>query len=105
MTIQEIKCDLYNKIASTIEQAMWLNNPPRKYFAYVNAEKKTLTTWTGEKLGDINFINCYSCPAFGGYTHRVSIRVKGTNGAWYSGTYYKSSGDYARITLTAKKGW
>ena len=95
-----------NEERSALEVYNFANNAYDKYFAYVNEATRKLTTWMGETLGDIQFGVEYKSPAFGGFrTKRQSIRVHAINGLWYSGTYYKSSGNYARIKLTVKKGW
>ena len=82
---------------SAIETYEFINNPPERYFSYVNEDNKTMTTWTGEVLGKIVNYTPYRCPAFGSMSRRVAIRVKAINGREYYGTYYKSSGDYCRV--------
>jgi hypothetical protein len=77
----------------------FVTNPPDKYFLYINDTNRTATTWTGEKLGNVGF-GCEYRDNFGG--KRVPITVYAINSRTYHGTYYKSSGDYARIR--AKKG-
>lgn len=94
-----------NEERSALEVYNFANNAYDKYFAYINETTHKLTTWTGETLGDLNFGREYHVWSFGTRTTRQSIRVHAINGLWYSGIYYKSSGNYARITLTAKKGW
>lgn len=98
-----------NRETSRKEVEEWLANPPSSYIAYVKERENLggmgvnrvspylrgdLITWMGDKLGAI----------YGGLPYkdnmgatRVSIDVVGTNGVLYYGTYYKSSGDYARI--------
>jgi hypothetical protein len=80
----------------------WNTNPPTKYFAYVNEKTKKLTTWTGDILGTVRLGAPYKTYGFGVST-RCPIWVKGTNGKTYYGTYYQSSGDYARITINKKQ--
>jgi hypothetical protein len=85
-----------NDERSEVEVYEFLNSPPLKYFAYVkSAPKAVLTNWMGYVLGDI---------VKWGYAHkgnmgdvRVAITVRAINGYMYTGTYYKSAGDYARI--------
>jgi hypothetical protein len=69
-------------------------NPPDKYFLYISEADRTATTWTGEKLGDVSFGREFR-DNFGG--KRQPINVRAVNGKTYHGTYYKSSGNYARI--------
>lgn len=99
-----VETECRNSITSAHEVYEWLHNPPAKYFAYVKLTTDRqgygagiLTTWTGEKLGNLHAGRRYRS-GFGYDTYRRSISVVGTNGVKYYGTYYESSGDYARIT-------
>lgn len=85
-----------NEERSAVEVYEFVTNPPDKYFLYINCTKRIATTWTGDKLGDVSFGSEYR-DNFGG--KRVPITVYAINGKRYHGTYYKSSGDYARIKL------
>lgn len=84
-----------NAATSAAEVASFKADPPEKYFLYVNEAKKTVTTWTGEHLGSCLFGRDWRSN-FGDI--RVSIEIRAVNGSRYHGTYYKSAGDYARIT-------
>lgn len=81
---------------SQIEFYEWMTNPPTKYFSYVDFRAGKLTTWTGEVLGEIDFVSRWKSNM--GDT-RYSIRVDGTNGKRYYGTYFSSAGDYCRLTM------
>ena len=81
---------------STLEVYDFVDNPPDKYFAYVNSDKKQITTWTGERLGDCTFGREYHSNMG---DLRVSIHVRAINGRRYHGTYYKSAGDYCRLKV------
>lgn len=81
---------------SMLETYEFIKNPPQKYFAYVDFRGGYLTTWTGELLGEIDFISRWKSNM--GDT-RYSIRVHAVNGKEYYGTYYSSAGDYCRITM------
>lgn len=79
------------------EMKEWLDDPPDKYFAYIEKESSWngfMTTWTGDRLGYVRFLR-YWTSNFG--DRRVSIYVRGTNGKEYYGTYYQDAGDYCRI--------
>jgi len=92
------KCRVGNTELSALEVYEWMTSPPDKYFLYVSEDNATATTWMGDKLGAVTFGKPYSSPGFGGFgSQRVPVRVKGINGVEYYGTYYKSSGDYARV--------
>ena len=86
------KCS--NEEYSAIEIYEWLNEKPRKYFLYINETRREGTTWTGDRLGFVEFGREYR-DNFGGT--RVPISLHGTNGLEYHGTYFKSAGNYARI--------
>jgi hypothetical protein len=87
--------ELTNEMRSQLEVHQFKQDPPERYFAYVNLDKKQITTWTGEKLGDITHVGNEWSSNMG--DRRVPIRVKGINGFTYSGTFYKDAGDYARL--------
>ncbi|MHA2219652.1 MAG: hypothetical protein ACXACY_27405 [Candidatus Hodarchaeales archaeon] len=84
---------------SSIETYEFVNDPPEKYFAYIKEPEignmGEMTTWTGEQLGRALLWNTWRSN-FG--DTRVSIDVWGINGKKYHGFYYKSAGDYCRIT-------
>lgn len=106
---------LSNNQIGEIEVYEWIHNPPMRYFAYVKDPKErdeednrrylwcnrslnrlaTVITWNGAVLG-IAMLHSQYRDNFGGI--RVSLDVAGNNGICYHGTYYKSSGDYARFT-------
>ena len=84
-----------NDIRSAIEEWEFKIKPPQKYFVYVNLKERIITTWTGQKLGNIISIGRTHNSNMG--DERIPIRVKGINTLTYSGIFYKSAGDYARI--------
>ena len=88
--------DVTNEERSALEVFEFVLNPPDKYFLYIKEKDHTATTWTGEKLGNVSFGREYR-DNFGG--KRIPINVYAINGKTYHGTYYKSSGDYARIRV------
>jgi hypothetical protein len=84
-----------NDLRSMVEVWEWLNDKPQKYFCYVNEDERIATTWTGSFIGSIQLGREYKSN-FG--DKRQDITVTGANGVKYYGTYFKSAGDYARIT-------
>lgn len=88
-----------NTDISEAELAWWATKPT-KHFVYIDEQNKTATTWMGDILGNVRFGRPYR-DNFGGT--RVPVWVAGNNGQTYYGTYYQSSGDYARI-YAHKKG-
>jgi len=85
-----------NEERSAIEVYEFVNNPPDRYFLYVNEAQRIATTWTGDKLGAL-FLGASWRDNFGGT--RRSVTLHAINGRTYHGTYFKSSGDYARVKL------
>ena len=85
-----------NDERSAIEVYEFVSNPPERYFLYVNEDARTVTTWTGEKLGDLLRGDGYYS-SFGDM--RVPVTVHAINGRTYHGTYYKSAGSYARVKM------
>jgi hypothetical protein len=86
--------DVTNDERSALAVFEFCTNPPDKYFLYISEDKRTATTWTGDLLGHVTFGREYR-DNFGG--RRVPVTVRAINGMTYHGTYYKSSGDFARL--------
>lgn len=84
-----------NDERSAIEVYEFVRDKPERYFAYVELNARTVTTWTGQKLGTITRIGREYRDAFGG--QRIPITVQGINGVRYHGIYFVSSGDYCRL--------
>lgn len=82
-----------------LEQYRFHQERPAAYFLYINEGEGRATTWTGDTLGAVSFGREYR-DNFGG--KRVPITVRAINGAVYHGTYYKSSGDYARVKISKR---
>jgi hypothetical protein len=91
--------DVTNDERSALEVFEFCSNPPDKYFLYISEDKKTATTWTGDLLGHVTFGREYR-DNFGGKRQPVWIRA--VNGKRYHGTYFKSSGNFARIRLSKR---
>ncbi|WP_210164705.1 hypothetical protein [Bradyrhizobium elkanii] len=89
-----------NEERSALEVFEFLRDKPERYFLYINRDKGVATTWTGEELGRVTFGREYR-DNFGG--KRVAITVHAITGDTYHGTYYKSSGDYARVKKAIKR--
>jgi hypothetical protein len=100
-----------NEERSAVEVYEFVHDIPERYFAYVKLHDQellgnaqlahnrygNLTTWTGDTLGGIYWMGREFRSNMG--DKRIPIRVRGINGRSYSGTYYKSAGDYARLRL------
>ena len=83
-----------NELRSQVELYEFHYKKPEKYFLYIDSKNWSANNWMGEKLGRVSFGREYRS-GFGDI--RQSIDVYGINGIKYHGTFYKSSGDYARI--------
>lgn len=92
--------EVTNELRSAIETYEFVKNPPAKYLLYISEKTHEATTWTGQKLGRVVFNTEYTSN-FG--DKRISIVVHGINDKTYTGTFYKSSGDYARIKICNTK--
>ena len=90
-----------NEERSDLEVFEFITNPPAKYVLYIDTGFKLARTWTGAKLGYVVFGRTWT-DNFGGL--RTSIQVWAINGKRYVGTYYRSSGDYARVKLAKHQG-
>ena len=97
-----------NEERSQMEVFQFVNMPPEKYFCYIRrvdcdgnpaaaSMRFQATTFTGEILGEGILGHGYETPAFYRPSRRYPVRFKAINGREYAGTYYASSGDYARI--------
>lgn len=91
---------------SSVEAYEFVHEPPDTYFVYVQRDTKgpgllnhavTVTTWTGEVLGRGKLGPMYKSGPIGHRSLRYPITFKGINGHTYRGTFYHSSGDYARV--------
>jgi hypothetical protein len=95
-----------NNERAQVELYDFINDPPEKYFLYIKANSGTYygasgeaTIWTGVKLGHVQFGKTWRGNM--GDT-RVSVSVYAVNGYVYHGTFFKSSGDYARVKMSVK---
>ena len=86
--------DVTNDERSSLEVFDFVTSPPDRYFLYIDDQKRTATTWTGETLGQV-LLGCEYRDNFGG--KRVPVTVYAVNGYVYHGTYYRSAGNYARV--------
>ncbi len=100
-----------NDDRSAIEVYEFCRDKPDRYFVYVShvdhgiatprLEPLNVTTWTGELLGRISSYGPRYRDNFGGI--RQSIHVRAITGEVYHGTYFASSGDYARIRKSKRQ--
>ena len=106
------ECRVDNAESSALEVYDFYTTPPERAFVYVRIVQNCgyyglrsygqVTTWVGDKLGDLTLGDSYR-DNFGGT--RRAVTVKAINGAVYVGTYYQSAGDYARIRMSAADRW
>lgn len=101
-----------NEERSALEVSEFCANPPARYVLYIKEPDGGITnqgipwdhnwdgvatTWMGEKLGTVSFGRSFRSNF---HDTRIPVRVRAINGLNYHGTYYRSAGDYARITLS-----
>lgn len=93
-----------NEQRSRLEVLSFLDYPPERYFAYVKEQGsagiiQSVTTWIGDGLADVTWqgVPFKVWGTFGQPSIRVNFRALAISGHAYSGTYYKSSGDYCRM--------
>jgi len=89
-----------NDERAAIELYQFVHDKPDKLICYINEKNHTATIWTGVVIGTVDFGREYKSPGFGSSSRRVPVTVHGINGCTYAGTYFKSSGDYARLKKT-----
>ena len=102
--IEPEDCKVSNDERAQLELRQFMIEKPERYFLYVDEKTKTATVWTGVVLGSVIFGREYKSPSFGRASVRVPVTIKAVNGLTYHGTYYKSSGDYARVRASKRKG-
>lgn len=92
--------EVTNDERSRVEVYEFITNPPDKYFCYISEANPGVraTTWTGQSLGSVILGPKYR-DNFGGT--RQSVHLTAINGYTYFGTYYSSSGNYARVRMSA----
>lgn len=84
-----------NTETSAIETANFLAEKPDRYFAYVNTAERIITTWTGQRLGKVQWRGLPYKSNFG--DKREAINVLADNGVTYYGVFYVGAGDYCRL--------
>jgi len=95
--------DTRNAQRGDLEQYDFFHDAPERYFLYIDDATGRATTWNGLLLGRVEHGSSYKSPSFGHPSVRVPVKVYAINGWIYSGTYYASSGNYARVKRTTKK--
>lgn len=91
----EVQADhVSNEDISRIEVYEFVNDPPHKYFLYVQDDRAT--TWVGDTLGRATFGHLFKSNMGDA---RRSITVRAINGHTYAGFYYCGAGDYARVSM------
>lgn len=87
-----------NDELAQVELYDFIHDVPDKYFLYVSEKTNLATCFTGLELGKVSFGREWR-DNFGGT--RRAVTIKAVNGRRYVGTFFKSSGDFARIRLAA----
>jgi len=84
-----------NEERSKLEVYLFLLSPPDRYFCYISEGKKSAATWMGQNLSHWCILGREWRSNMG--DKRQNVIFRGINGRFYSGIYYKSSGEYARV--------
>lgn len=87
-----------NDERSAIETWEFKHSQPEKYVAYANFEKRIVTTWTGQVLGQITEIGRKYTNNFG--DQKTPIKITGINGVLY---HARSSGTSMAFHMKARK--
>ena len=87
-----------NRARGKLEFYRFMRDKPEHVFAYYTDDFRTVTTWMGQKLGDIVWKGAITRPMGG---KMQAIRVRGVNGCMYAGRANLSSGTYVRLKKTA----
>jgi len=91
--------NISNKEKSKIEIYDFLKKRPKKYTAYMGKGK--ITTWTGDELAKLKWVGSEYQGGFG--SKRENFRAITKKGDVYSGTHFKSSGDYVNMKRLKKE--
>ena len=79
----------------------FMRDKPDRLDCYVDEKNHTAIFWTPRStIGTVTFGRDYQTPAFGSPSTRAPVTVHAVNGCVYAGTYFKSSGNYARLKKT-----
>ena len=93
--------DVTNEERSALEVFEFCQNPPDKYFLYIREKDRTATTWTGDVLGHVPLVGSGAIAL--AVSSDVPVTIRAINGLTYHGTYFKSSGDFARVRQSKRK--
>ena len=86
--------DVTNAMRSRLEKHHIRVDRPDRLFVYVNLPKGIVTTWPGEEIGKITMEGYPYRGNMGDERINITVNIFGTK---YTGTYFKSAGDYARL--------
>jgi hypothetical protein len=102
------ECRISNDERGELELHHFMTEAPLHLFAYVTKNRKTgawqCNAWPGQPFGRVWVGDPYKSPGFYGRpSTRRSVTLFAVNGWIYSGTFYQSSGDYARLKRTKQR--
>ena len=95
------RLETYYRTKSAIETWQFRHGKEKELSVYVNTDNMEVTTHAGQKLGTITELGEIYKDSFGG--NRQSIKFIGLNNLNYSGTYYISSTNLAKVALVGSK--
>lgn len=89
-----------NNMRSRLEVHEILTHKPAEFTAYVDVNRKQVTTYIGDKIGDIKgFTHPYRSQQ-GDVRTNILVDIEGTR---YDGIYYISNGNYAKLKKYKKE--
>jgi hypothetical protein len=94
--------DVSNSKKSAIEIYEYKNKPIKKnekYTAYLNGDGTKITTWTGDKIADVNYLKENKGYRTGMWEQHYSFEGTDINGKRIKGRAYAGKGGYVRFNI------
>ncbi len=86
-----------NDERSELEMFEFTRNRPDRYFAYYDQTMSKVTTFTGQKLGDITWKGQIYKTGWGQGARKQRVRVRAITGDTYAGPCELDAGTYCRL--------
>lgn len=86
-----------NEERSELEMFEFMRNRPDRYFAYYDKDMSKVTTWMGQKLGDIIWRGQVYKTGWWPGARKQRVRVRAVTGDTYAGPCELDAGNYCRL--------
>lgn len=86
-----------NEELSELELFEFVRDRPDRYFAYYDDDMKQVTTWMGQKLGDIIYKGPVYRTGWWPGARKQRVRVRAVTGDTYAGPCELDAGTYCRL--------